>query len=63
MTVSGAGPFPVLILIYEPFMIFSLLCPAEEGSDTVVLVDTWHLVKVNAPQKNTKDPGRIASTG
>ncbi|KAF4793849.1 hypothetical protein TURU_106388 [Turdus rufiventris] len=36
---------------------------AEEGSDTVVLVDTWHLVKVNAPHRSTKDPGRIASTG
>lgn len=51
MTVTGVGSLPALILTHEPFIISSLLCPAEEGSDTVVLVDTWHLVKVNAPHK------------
>ena len=42
---------PVLISTYEPFVIFSLPCPVEEGSDRAALVGTWHPARVNPPHK------------
>ena len=41
---------PVLISTHEPFVTFSLPCPAEEGSDRAALVGTWHPARVNPPQ-------------
>ena len=40
---------PVLILTHETFVIFSLPCPVEEGSDRAALVGTWHPARVNPP--------------
>jgi len=37
-------------LTHEPFVIFPLLCPAEEGSDRAALAGTWHPAMVNPPQ-------------
>ena len=45
---------PVLISTHEPFVIFSLPCPAEEGSDRAALVGTWHPARVNPPHQPTK---------
>lgn len=36
MTVTVEQSLPVLIHTHEPFIIFSLLCPLEEGSDREV---------------------------
>ena len=41
---------PVLISTQEPFVIFSLPCPVEEGSDRAVLVGMLHPARVNPPQ-------------
>jgi len=40
----------VLISTHEPFVIFSLPCPVEVGSDRVALVGTWCPTRVNSPQ-------------
>lgn len=40
----------VLVLTLSPFLIFSLLCAAEEGSDWVTLVATWWWAGVNPSQ-------------
>jgi len=39
MMVTGDWSLPVLITTYEPFIVFSLPCPAE-GSDRAALVGT-----------------------
>ena len=41
---------PVLISTHKLFVIFSLPCPAEEGSDRAALVGTWCPARVNPPQ-------------
>lgn len=38
---------PVLTSSHETFIIFFLLCPAEEGNNKVALVGTWHPARVN----------------
>lgn len=40
MTVTGEWSLHVLILIHEPFITFSLLCPTEEGRDRAALVES-----------------------
>uniref|UniRef100_A0A8C5X8C4 Uncharacterized protein n=1 Tax=Malurus cyaneus samueli TaxID=2593467 RepID=A0A8C5X8C4_9PASS len=46
---------PVLIATHEPFVKFSLLCPAEEGSERVGLVGAWHPANIN-PQQSLSGP-------
>lgn len=36
----------VLISVHETFVMFSVPCPAEEGSDEVALVDAWHSARI-----------------
>ena len=55
MTVIGEWSLPVVISIHEPFIIFSLPCPAEEGSDRVALVGTWHPARVNPPHPQNQN--------
>lgn len=40
---------PVLITIHEPFVLYSLPCPAWEESDRVGLVGTWCPARINPP--------------
>jgi len=40
MTVTGERSLPVLVLTLEPFTIFPLLHPVEEGSERAVLMGT-----------------------
>jgi len=40
---------PGLISTKDPFVIFSLLCPSEGGSDRVAFVGIWHPTQVNPP--------------
>ena len=47
MTVIGEWSLPVLILTHDPFVIFSLPCPAEEGSHRVASAGTWHPDRLN----------------
>lgn len=41
-------------------VLFSLLCPAEEGSDAEALVGTWHPSRVKMPQEKKK--GKIQTS-
>jgi len=41
---------PALISTHEPFIVFSLPCPPEEGSDKMALVNTWHPARADPPQ-------------
>ena len=51
---------PVLISTHEPFVLFSLPCPVEEGSDRAALVGTWHPARVNPPQRVIKHWNRFS---
>jgi len=58
--VIGECSLPVLVLILEPFIIFPLSCPVEEGeSDRAVLVGMWHLSR---PNKNRKAAASLSAT-
>jgi len=38
---------PVLVSTHEPFIVFFLPCPGEEGSDGAALVGTWPPTRLN----------------
>lgn len=42
---------PVLTSTHEPFILFPLSCPDEEGSDRAALVGTWHPVRIKQLHK------------
>jgi len=52
MTVTDDRSLPVLILTQEPFVLLSLPCPVEEGSDKATLLGIWHPARVNPPQED-----------
>lgn len=50
MTVTGGWSHPILIFNHKHFMIFCLLCSADEGHDRMALVGTRHSDKVSPLQ-------------
>jgi len=50
----------VLISTHKFFLLFSLPCPAEEGSDRVALVSTWCPGRINPPQQFKQIPTKSA---
>jgi len=50
VTGIAEGSLAVLISTHEPFITFSLPCPAQKGSDRAALVGTWHPARVKSPQ-------------
>lgn len=51
MMVFGKKSLPALISTHESYIVFSLLCAAEEGNERVAFVITWCSAKVNPPQE------------
>jgi len=51
MMVIAEGSLPDLISTHRLFILFSLPCPAEEGSDRAALVGTWCPARVNPPHQ------------